>query len=142
MYPDCKTTLMQLLTEYQFFKKLSQISNTHKNRNLKYNWTFLDQLLLPYEFDGRDMLRNLLFHFCLLWVIKPSLLWKTSLSHLKVFKNFFSPNFGNFYSFSVYLQCFWGNLHTFQEFFSSVRFRKYNLHAQKQIFPQKWAEKQ
>ena len=40
--------LGQLLTKYQCFTKLPQISHTHKKLlSLKYNWTFLDQLLLP-----------------------------------------------------------------------------------------------
>ena len=46
---------MQLLTKYQIVKKLPQISHIHKIVIFKYNCNFLDQLLLPYKFCGRDM---------------------------------------------------------------------------------------
>ena len=49
-----RNLIKQLLTKYQIFTKLSQISHIHKNRNCS-NWNFSDQLLLPYKFYGRDM---------------------------------------------------------------------------------------
>ena len=49
------TLIKQLLTKYQKFTKLPQISHIHKNHNLKYIWNFLDQLLLPYKFYDRDI---------------------------------------------------------------------------------------
>ena len=51
-----RTFNKQLLTKYQIFKKLPQISHIHKNCNFfKYNWNCLNLLLLPYKFYGGDM---------------------------------------------------------------------------------------
>ena len=50
-----RTLTKQLFTKHQILTKLQQISNIHKDDNFKYNWNFLDQLLLPYKFHGRDM---------------------------------------------------------------------------------------
>ena len=47
--------MKQLLTKYQFFTKLPQISHINKIVILKYIYNFLDQLLHPYIFHGRDM---------------------------------------------------------------------------------------
>ena len=59
-----QTLMKQLLTKYQFFKKLPQIWHIHKNSKfLKYDWNFLDQLLLPYKSYGRDVRNVLLFSF-------------------------------------------------------------------------------
>ena len=56
--------MKQLLTKYQFFTKLPQISHIHINRNFfKYIYNFLDQLLHPYKFHGRDMWGILFFIF-------------------------------------------------------------------------------
>ena len=56
--------MKQLLTKYQIFTILPQISHFHKNRNFfKYICNFLDRLLYPYKFYGRDM-SGILFHFC------------------------------------------------------------------------------
>ena len=41
--------MKQLLTKYQIFTKLPQISHIHTNHY------FLDQLFLPYKFYGREM---------------------------------------------------------------------------------------
>ena len=44
------------MTKYQIFTILPQISHFHKNRNFSSIFaTFLDQLLHPYKFYGRDM---------------------------------------------------------------------------------------
>ena len=38
------------------FHEIAQISNVYKNGTLKkYNWREMDELLLPYDFYGRDM---------------------------------------------------------------------------------------
>ena len=45
-----------VIEKYQFFTKLPQIPHIHINRNFfKYICNFLDQLLHPYKFHGRDM---------------------------------------------------------------------------------------
>ena len=55
-YFQIQTLIKQLLTKYQIFTKLPQISHIHRNRNFfKYNWNFLDQLLLSYKFHDRDV---------------------------------------------------------------------------------------
>ena len=52
----------QLLTKYQIFTILPQISHFHKYRNcLKYICNFLEKLLHPYKFYGRDMSGILFF---------------------------------------------------------------------------------
>ena len=52
------------MTEYQIFTILPQISHFHKYRNFfKYVCNFLDQLLHPYKFYGRDMSGILFFIF-------------------------------------------------------------------------------
>ena len=51
-----QTLIKQLLIKNQIFMKLPQISHIHKIVIFKYNWNFLDQLLVPYKFNGRDML--------------------------------------------------------------------------------------
>ena len=59
-----RTSIKQLLTKYQIFTKLPQIPHIHINRNfLKYICNFLDQLLHPYKFRGRDMSGILFFIF-------------------------------------------------------------------------------
>ena len=51
----CKTWIKQLFTKYQILTKLPQISHFHKiPKFLKYNWSFLDQTILPYKCHGRD----------------------------------------------------------------------------------------
>ena len=56
--------IKQLLTKYQIFTTLPQISHFHKNRNFSsIICTFLDQLLHPYKFYGRDMSGTLFFIF-------------------------------------------------------------------------------
>ena len=57
-------SIKQLLTKYQVFTILPQISHFHKNRNFfKYFCNFLDQLLHPYKFYGRGMSGILFFIF-------------------------------------------------------------------------------
>ena len=51
------------MTKYQFFTKLPQISHFRKNHNFSSIRNFSDQLLLPYEFYGRDMWEILFFIF-------------------------------------------------------------------------------
>ena len=47
---------MQLSTKYNFFYKIApNFMYSQKFYYLKYNWNFLDQLLLPHKFYGRDM---------------------------------------------------------------------------------------
>ena len=43
--------------------------------HIKYNWNFLDQLLLPYKYLWRWHVRNILFffHFCQLWAVRHPL---------------------------------------------------------------------
>ena len=56
--------IKQLLTKYQIFTILPQISHFHKYRNFSSIFaTFLDQLLHPYKFHGRDMSGILFFIF-------------------------------------------------------------------------------
>ena len=56
--------IKQLLTKYQIFTILPQISHFHKCHNFfKYFCNFLDQLLHPYKFHGRDMSGILFFIF-------------------------------------------------------------------------------
>ena len=56
--------LRQLLTKYQIFKILPQISHFHKNHNFSSIFTtLLDQLLHPYKSYGRDMSGILFFIF-------------------------------------------------------------------------------
>ena len=51
-----QASIKQLLTKYQIFTILPQISHFHKNRNFSSIFcNFLDQLLHPYKFYGRDM---------------------------------------------------------------------------------------
>ena len=52
-----RALIKQLLTKYQNFTKLPQIPHIHINR------IFLDQLLHPYKFHGRDMSGILFFNF-------------------------------------------------------------------------------
>ena len=57
-------SIKQLLTKYQIFTKLPQIPHIHINRNFSSIFaTFLDQLLHPYKFYGRDMSGVLFFIF-------------------------------------------------------------------------------
>ena len=37
---------------------------------LKYNWSEIDQLPLPYKVYGKDMSEIYFFHFCQLWAVK------------------------------------------------------------------------
>ena len=53
----------QLLTKYQIFTILPQISHFYKNRNFSGISNFLDQLFHPYKFFGRDMSGILFFIF-------------------------------------------------------------------------------
>ena len=56
--------IKQLLTKYQIFMILPQISYFHKYRNFSSIFcNFLDQLLHPYKFHGRDMSGILFFIF-------------------------------------------------------------------------------
>ena len=50
-----QTLIKQLFTKYQFLTKLPKISYIHKIIIFKYNWYFLDQLLLSYILHGSDM---------------------------------------------------------------------------------------
>ena len=63
----CKTIFafefIKAVIDNFFFKKLPQISYIHKNHILKYNWNFLDQLLLPYKSYGSGMSRIHFFIF-------------------------------------------------------------------------------
>ena len=55
-YFKIRTLIKHLLTKYQIFKELPQISHIHtKIIIFKYNRSFLDQALLPYKFSGKDM---------------------------------------------------------------------------------------
>ena len=59
-----RATIKQLLTKYQIFTILPQISHFHKYCNFSSIFaTFLDQLLHPYKFYGRDMSGILFFIF-------------------------------------------------------------------------------
>ena len=59
-----RASIKKLLTKYQIFTILPQISHFHKFRNfLKYICNFWDQLLHPYKFYGRDMSGILFFVF-------------------------------------------------------------------------------
>ena len=61
---EIRASIKQLVTKYQIFMILPQISHFHKNRNfLKYICNFLDQLLHPFKFYGRDMTGILFFIF-------------------------------------------------------------------------------
>ena len=54
--------MKQLLTKYQIFTILPQVSHFHKYRNFSSIFcNFLDQLLHPYKFHGRDMSGILFF---------------------------------------------------------------------------------
>ena len=69
----------------------------------KYICNFLDQLLHPYKFYGRDMsgLRNTLFHFCQLWAVKWPRYFYSLIAlrgvpwNLPLRKNTFPPEFCN-----------------------------------------------
>ena len=51
-----RTLIKQLLTKYQIFMKLPQISHIQKNRTFKsIIRKKTNQLLLPYKFYSRDM---------------------------------------------------------------------------------------
>ena len=56
--------IKQLLTKYQIFTKLAQIPHIHINRIFSsiFGINFLDQLLHPYKYNGRDM-SGILFIF-------------------------------------------------------------------------------
>ena len=56
----CAEGFLNLLTKYQFFTKLPQISHIHKNRN---KWNCLDQLLLPHKFYGSGVQGTYFFIF-------------------------------------------------------------------------------
>ena len=59
-----RALIKQLLTEYQIFTILPQISHFHKYRNFSSIFaTFLNQLLHPYKFYGSDMSGILFFIF-------------------------------------------------------------------------------
>ena len=60
---EIRTLIKKLLAKYWFLKTLPQISNIHKNRNfLKYDCSFLDQLLLPYSYKSHgSSMRGILF---------------------------------------------------------------------------------
>ena len=59
-----RASIKQLLTKYQIFTILPQISHFHQNRNFSRIFAFfLDQLLHPYKFYGRDMAGILFFIF-------------------------------------------------------------------------------
>ena len=59
-----RALIKQLLTKYQIFTILPQISHFHKYRNFSSIFaTFLDQLLHPYKFYGSDMSGILFFIF-------------------------------------------------------------------------------
>ena len=60
-----RASIKQLLTKYKIFTILPQISHFHKNRNFTsiIICNFLDQLLHPYTFHGRDMSGILFFIF-------------------------------------------------------------------------------
>ena len=80
----------ELLTKYQIFTKLPQIPHIHINRIFfKYICNFLDQLLHPYKFYGRDMSGILFFIFAscepLSWYCWPQRLaiifqWRQTIS--------------------------------------------------------------
>ena len=74
-----QTFIKQLFTKYQCLTKLPQISHIHKNNiYFKYNWNFLDQLLLPYKFHGSDMWGMYFFIFASLWAVNVSLIYMLS----------------------------------------------------------------
>ena len=59
-----RALIQQLLTKYQIFTILPKISHFHKYRNFSSIFCdFLDQLLHPYKFYGRDMSGILFFIF-------------------------------------------------------------------------------
>ena len=51
--------MKQLLTKYQIFTKLPQVSHIHKNRDFE----SIGQLLLSYNFFWQGHVKNLLFYF-------------------------------------------------------------------------------
>ena len=73
-----KLLIKELLTKYKIFKKLPQISHTHKNCDFfkqAYNWNFFDQLLLPYKFYGSGMRGILFFNFASCELLNGQLKW-------------------------------------------------------------------
>ena len=65
--------MKQLLTKYQIFKILPQISHFHKYRIFfKYICNFLEQVLHPYKFYGRGMSGILFFIFASCEPLKDS----------------------------------------------------------------------
>ena len=59
------------MTKSHFLKKLPpNFTNSQKSWFLKYYWSFLDHLPLPYKFHGSGMRGVLLFQFCQLWATK------------------------------------------------------------------------
>ena len=61
---EIRASIKQLFTKYQIFTILPQISHFHKYRNFfKYICNFLEQLLHPYKFHGRDISGILFFIF-------------------------------------------------------------------------------
>ena len=70
---DCwiRALIKQLLTKYQIFTKLPQISHTHKNHNLLSvigNW-YIGQLFVPYKLYDRDIQGIYIFRFCQLCAV-------------------------------------------------------------------------
>ena len=48
--------IQAVIDKISFFQQIAQNFTYSQNSYfLKYNWNFLDQLLLPYKFYGRDM---------------------------------------------------------------------------------------
>ena len=88
---------MQLLAKFPFFKKLSQVWHIDKSGNFKsIIGLFLDQLLLPYKFYGRDMIiRNILSYFRQLWGVKCFLRYVCTSSgkHFILIPKLISPYF-------------------------------------------------
>ena len=87
-----RTLQKQLLVKYRFSRIATYFSYSEKMYFFKYNWNFLDQLLLPYKFHSSNMRGILFFDFascepfyfmyhvyhCLLMYNSTFLLWVPS----------------------------------------------------------------
>ena len=73
----CKTIFryeLYLSNYWQNIKFSQNCAKFHMSQKIvflfKYNWKLIDQLLLLYQFYGRDMWGMHCFHFCQLWAVK------------------------------------------------------------------------
>ena len=60
----CAKELSDSIFHEAVIGKTSNLTNSQKKKYFfKYNWTFLDRLLLPYKFHGNSMTGILVFNF-------------------------------------------------------------------------------